>query len=143
MNGREMKLEIKNQIESVATVVSSFEAFASKHRISTRIRRELCIVVDEVLNNVIRHAFAQDDQVQLIQISLKAGASGITLTVSDEGQPFNPLDRPQPQTDLTLDEREIGGLGIHIVRNLMTESHYERQGARNVLTLIRKWDSKP
>ena len=58
----------------------------------------------------------------------------LMVTVSDDGVAFNPLAVPPPDTTLPLEERELGGLGIHLVRNLTDEATYGRLGGRNVIT---------
>ena len=57
------------------------------------------------------------------------------LTVSDNGVPFNPVEQVAPRTDQTLDERKIGGLGLHLVRNLADDVAYRREDDKNALTL--------
>jgi len=58
--------------------------------------------------------------------------------VSDDGVPFHPLAMPSPDTTRPLDEREPGGLGIHLVRSLATETSYARRDGRNVVSLVMK-----
>jgi sigma-B regulation protein RsbU (phosphoserine phosphatase) len=60
------------------------------------------------------------------------------FTVSDTGVPFDPTKKDEEDTTLSAEERPIGGLGIHLVRQLMDEVHYERQGDKNILTLVKK-----
>ncbi len=63
------------------------------------------------------------------------------MTVQDDGMPFNPLARQAPDTNVALADREIGGLGIHLVRNMFDEVHYERRGSWNVLRLATNIDT--
>jgi len=65
------------------------------------------------------------------------------LTVSDDGVPFDPLAVAPPDTSLPLEQRPLGGLGIHLVRHLVDEVTYERRGDRNVLTLVKAVDRRP
>ena len=59
----------------------------------------------------------------------------LVTELSDSGQPFNPLDAPPPEFELDLDDKPIGGLGIHLVRQLMDDMQYRREGAYNRVTL--------
>ena len=70
------------------------------------------------------------------------GYSGTRLSISiaDNGVPFNPFTRKDPNTELALADREIGGLGIHLVKNVMDEVIYQRRYNRNVVTLIKHFD---
>ena len=60
------------------------------------------------------------------------------ITFIDEGVPFDPLSVPDPDTELSLDERDIGGMGIHIVRKSMDEVSYEYKDGRNIFTVMKK-----
>ena len=57
-------------------------------------------------------------------------------TVGDDGSPFDPLASREPQIDLPVEEREIGGLGIHLIKNLTDEVSYRRDGDSNLLTMV-------
>jgi anti-sigma regulatory factor (Ser/Thr protein kinase) len=51
--------------------------------------------------------------------------------------PFNPFTTEAPDTDLSIEEREVGGLGIHLVKNIMDEVHYKRHGDTNIVTVVK------
>ena len=61
----------------------------------------------------------------------------LTMTIADDGVPFDPLGAEAPDVDAPLEEREIGGLGIHLVRNLVDDASYHRRIDRNVMTLVK------
>ncbi len=93
------------------------------------------LIFDEVLNNVISYAY-HDDGDHDIEIRMELAGERLLVTLADDGVPFNPLSVMAPRTDLALEEREIGGLGIHLVRNLVDEVSYQRRIDKNVLTLM-------
>ena len=64
------------------------------------------------------------------------------MTITDDGMPFNPLSAEAPDTDLSLEDREIGGLGIHLVRNLIDDVTYNRRIDKNVMTLVKDLDQE-
>ena len=68
-------------------------------------------------------------------MSLVEGRLGVTI--SDDGRPFNPFEGAPPDTELSVDDRPIGGLGVHLVQNVMDEVAYERHGTKNVVTLVK------
>ena len=73
----------------------------------------------------------------MVDIDVVSGNGHIDFIISDSGQPFDPTDKGEVDTTLSAEERQIGGLGIHLVRELMDSINYERQGGKNVLTLIK------
>ena len=76
-----------------------------------------------------------DITMEIIEEHLK-----LTIVIVDDGLPFNPLEVEEPDTGLALQDREIGGLGIHLVINLMDEVKYERREEQNVITLTKQID---
>jgi sigma-B regulation protein RsbU (phosphoserine phosphatase) len=131
-----LELTVKNQLIEINRVNETFNAFAEKCGLDDSIRRKVNLVFDEILNNIISYAF-QDDEEHRISIVVEYRVDKLTLNISDDGIPFNLLEAAKPQTDLSLEEREIGGLGIHLVRTVMDEHDYQRKGKRNHITLIK------
>ena len=95
------------------------------------------LAIDEVVTNVISYGFG-DAAEHLIQVRLVLNSGELTLEVEDDGKPFDPLCQPPPNLTLALEDRPIGGLGIHLVRNLMDCTEYRRQHDRNLLIMRKK-----
>jgi serine/threonine-protein kinase RsbW len=93
------------------------------------------IAADEVLTNALTHARADS-----VSIRAEVRDGRIAVEVEDDGPPFDPTAAAPPRTDLALDEREAGGLGIHLVRQLMDHVRYERTAGRNKLSFSRSYD---
>ena len=100
-------------------------------------RQMLSIVLDDLLNNVISYAYPEGGD-HRITVDLTLHESRLVLTVEDGGIPFNPFAAEAPDTDLPLEERTIGGLGIHLVRESMDEYQYQRRADRNVVVLVKQ-----
>jgi sigma-B regulation protein RsbU (phosphoserine phosphatase) len=126
---------IKNELSEIENVNASFEKFARDHSLPAVISQKIGIACDDLLNNVISYAF-RDDGDHEIDIKAELAGSRLTVTISDGGVPFNPLGSKTPDTDLSVDERELGGLGIHLVRNLVDDISYQRRINRNVLSVV-------
>ena len=90
------------------------------------------IAADEVLSNALDHSGAQ-----AIAVTAGVRAGRVTATVTDDGAPFDPTSAPAPDTGLSIDERKIGGLGVHLVRQLMDEVRYERVDGHNKLSFTK------
>ena len=93
---------------------------------------QLAIVADEVFSNIARYAYAQAGG--HVAVRLAAGED-ITLEFEDSGAPYDPLAKADPDLSLGLEEREVGGLGIFMVKNLADRVEYRREGHRNLLTI--------
>jgi anti-sigma regulatory factor (Ser/Thr protein kinase) len=120
----------------LAGVHAAFAAFADAHRLPTSVRRSMQVVLDELLNNIIAYGFAGRERGEVaIDVELRQDRLSVTLT--DDGRPFNPFDMAAPDTALPLEERRIGGLGIHLVRQLTDEVSYHRRTDRNVVVLAK------
>lgn len=93
------------------------------------------IAADEVLSNVINHGGAG-----VVEVAASTTGGRVTVEVADDGAAFDPTAAAAPDTGLGVDEREIGGLGVHLVRRLMDEVAYERDSGRNRLRFSRAYD---
>jgi serine/threonine-protein kinase RsbW len=112
-------------------VLAKFDA-SSLHKVE--------IASEEALVNIIRHGY--QDVPGPIEISVEKGERSIEITIRDHGPLFNPLERDISfDRTASIDEREIGGLGILFMREYMDEVRYRREENANVLTLVKVTDS--
>jgi sigma-B regulation protein RsbU (phosphoserine phosphatase) len=131
-----LELEVGNRYEEIERVNRSFDEFASAYGMPEKVRRSMKLVFDDLLNNVISYAY-KDEAEHLIEVRVELSPDRLAVRISDDGHPFNPFGRSSPDTALELEEREIGGLGIHLVQNLMDEASYTRRTDRNVVVLVK------
>lgn len=94
----------------------------------------LRLALEELVVNVVNYAYGEGGDGPL-EVSVERREDSIVMTFADEGVAFNPLERETPDITLPLDERPIGGLGIFLVRELMDDVAYHREGQRNILTI--------
>ena len=130
---------ITNDLAEVGRANDEFEAFASQVALSPKVARQVMLALDELLNNTISYGF-QDDGDHEIGLRIEASTTRLTVTLTDSGIPFNPFSMSSPDTSLGVEERDIGGLGIHLVRSTMDEVSYKRRVDCNVVTLIKYLD---
>jgi sigma-B regulation protein RsbU (phosphoserine phosphatase) len=95
------------------------------------------MALDEFLNNIISYAY-KDDQHHAIQITSERVDDSVVITIIDDGIPFNPFTSAPPDTTAGIEERDVGGLGIHLVKEMMDEVSYQRRVNQNVVK-ITKW----
>lgn len=94
--------------------------------------------IEEAVENVVRYAYHEGNG--WIEVGTELDSDGLMLTIilKDAGVPFNPLDREDPDVTLAAEDREIGGLGIFLCKNLMDEISYKYEDGCNVLTMVKK-----
>ena len=136
---RQFEMTIVNEISEIDRFQSKFAKFAVEQGIPATTMQKVQVVFEDLLANIIFYAY-DDEAEHEIEISMDSNGEQLKITVVDDGLPFNPLEAEKPDTTLDLRDREIGGLGIHLVLNLMEEVTYERRGERNVITLTKKID---
>jgi sigma-B regulation protein RsbU (phosphoserine phosphatase) len=127
---------IKNELNQMPQVIESFEAFGEKHELSFGVIQKFNIALDELLSNIINYGF-QDELEHDIAVDIELRNERLIITLTDDGIPFNPFRNDPPETKLSIDERNIGGLGIHIVKNLVDEYDYKRHADKNIITLVK------
>ncbi|HZH41380.1 MAG TPA: ATP-binding protein [Gemmatimonadales bacterium] len=126
------RMTIGTDPTQVAGVGRAFGAFAEAHKVPDAVRRSVSVALDELLNNSCAHGSAGE-----VSIDVELQTDRLSVTLSDDGTPFNPLDLAAPDLGLSLDERPIGGLGVHLTRQIMDEVAYQRRSGRNVITLAK------
>jgi len=102
-------------------------------------RDRMMTALDEILTNVVLYAYPEDRR-GAVGIHLSRKNNTITAEVVDHGKPFDPTAQPAPDITLPIEQRPIGGLGIHLVRNLVTGLRYHREQGKNHLVLTTSWE---
>jgi len=95
------------------------------------------IAADEVVSNILNHGGAAP----AVEVTARVADDQVTVAITDDGAAFDPLAAAAPDTTLGIEEREIGGLGIHLVRKLMDSVGYERRGNHNRLQFSKSYAS--
>ena len=95
----------------------------------------LHVALEEHLTNIISYGY-NGERAGIIRVRFAIASSVLRVEIEDSGRPFNPLEVPEVDTSMPLDQKPVGGLGVHLIRKSVDELNYERVGDRNVLTLI-------
>jgi len=133
--GPKLELTVPNRLPENSKVKQHFNTFSEHYGIPEQVRLKMNVVLDELLTNIISYAHP-DDNLHDIEIKVELSENRLKLSMVDDGIPFNPFSVEAPNTELTLEEREIGGLGIHLVRNMVDKVSYRRRIDKNVITLV-------
>ena len=139
MNGASddgIEISLANDLAEIAGVAERVEAFCEARDISPAVGYAVNLSIDELLTNTISYGYG-DDGPHRIDIALSLDGDAVTVVISDESAPFDPTQIREPDTEATLDEREIGGLGIHLVSQMMDGFAYRYEDGRNIVTLTK------
>jgi anti-sigma regulatory factor (Ser/Thr protein kinase) len=112
------------------------EDFCRARGLATETALEVRLVAEEVLTNFVKYAHA-GTQESVSSLRLSVSTESVRLEFRDEGTPFNPLVAPLPDLASPPEERETGGLGILLVKALVDDATYVREGGVNILILIK------
>ena len=127
-------LKIAPNHEQLELIPAAVEEFAERDNWPPDLVFKLNLVLEELGVNIVNYSGATGD----IEISLASDAHLVTVEISDDGHPFNPLlDQDSPDISTPLGERPIGGLGIHLVRAMMDEMRYSREDGKNKLAMTK------
>lgn len=130
-------LYIKNELEQLTRLYEFLNQQATAYGWEEQLLMQIKLAVEEVVTNVILYAYpGKKDQDIRIDMSLENGL--LTIVITDNGIAFNPLEREEPDISLPMEERPIGGLGIYLVKQLMTNVTYTRSSEKNTLTMTKK-----
>ena len=129
-----VQVALINQPAEKQKMLQALQAFARDHRLPQKVLQAADLALEEHLTNVMKYGF-DDAQPREILVRLEIIDGEFQIEVEDDGKPFNPLEHPEPDLNLPLSERPLGGLGIHLIRKFMDELGYRREGGRNVFQM--------
>ena len=132
-----LSLRIGSQRAAIDRLTKFVAEFSRLHGLPEDERARLLVIFDELLTNVATYGYDGAGSEGYVEAALSLEGNRLLVEFVDDGRPFDPLATPQPDTDLPLAERPIGGIGIAIVRALVDEIGYTRDGNHNRLILGR------
>lgn len=133
----EKSIILANDISEITRLYEFIEDIGNDFSLSPDIVFNLNLVLEEAVVNVINYAYPKEEH-QYIYLSATMKDGSIVLVLTDTGKEFDPTAAPEADITLSADERQIGGLGIFLIRQIMNEVKYERIEGKNVLTLEKK-----
>jgi anti-sigma regulatory factor (Ser/Thr protein kinase) len=129
-----LSVVVANDRREIARLNRLVEEFGRAARLDEDDTTDINLLLDEFVSNVIKYGYDDKSEHQ-IQVTVELDGRHLTIRIQDDGKAFNPLEAPEPDLDLPIEERPIGGLGILIARTLADSLEYRREGGRNVLTM--------
>lgn len=130
----EKKLVIKNEISEIAKLNLFVEELSEELDLSPELTFNLNLVLEEAVVNVINYAYPKNES-QEISLSAQKIDDNLYFVLTDSGKEFDPTQVPDADISLSAEDRQIGGLGIFLIRQIMNKVEYQRIDGKNVLTL--------
>jgi serine/threonine-protein kinase RsbW len=121
----------------VGEVNAAFGEFAEAHALPVSVRRSVNVALDELLANAFSHGRPGRDPCS-VTVEVELDQERVTVIFTDDGTPFDPFGRDAPDTTLSVEDRPIGGIGIHLVGELMDQVSYQRREGHNVVVLVKQ-----
>ena len=133
-----MTLSLDNEVAQISRLPEFVEKAVKESKLDASLTDTINLALEEAVTNVILYAYPEGSPGK-VNIDVAVTDKALYFTISDNGKPFDPTARQEVDIEADVEDRPIGGLGIHLVRNIMDEVRYERRGDKNVLILIKKY----
>ena len=136
-------MDINNEItiealtENLPMVMSFVNENLEKADCPLKEKMQIDLAVEEIFVNIASYAYTPKTGDAVIRMDKAENSSKVTITFSDKGVPYNPLEKEDPDVTLSAEERPVGGLGIFMVKKSMDDMFYEYKDGQNNLTIIK------
>ena len=138
MEGNKVKeLQLDALTENLDRVLEFIEEQLEQYDCPNKTVIQIKIAVEELFVNIAHYAYGEETGYAIIQTETEAGK--IKITLIDGGMHYNPLEKKDPDVTLSAEERQIGGLGIYMVKKSMDSVEYEYVDEKNCLTITKTW----
>ena len=137
----QIRIVLRNDLSEIPKLHRELESFGQKCSLSSKTLFELNLILEEVFANVVSYAYRDSRRHEIVVLAdLRDGE--LIIEVEDDGRPFNPLQIPPPDLESPLEQRKIGGLGLHLLRELTNSIEYDRKDDKNRLVVRKKIEGR-
>lgn len=137
----ELRFSLAPELSDIGSLFRMIETFGEANELPEPKVYVVNLMLDELVTNLVMHGDSNSGTLRA-NIRLEVGEGGITLTVEDDGQPFDPTAAEAPDVDAALEDRQVGKLGLHFVKSLADRVSYRLENGRNLLTINVETDTK-
>ncbi len=124
-------------MDNLDDVLMFIDGILEENECNMKVQMQIDVAVEEIFVNIASYAYTPDVGMATIQTEILEDPKRIEITFIDKGIPYNPLAKEDPDTTLSAEERQIGGLGIYMVKKSMDAMRYEHTDGQNILTLVK------
>lgn len=132
------ELTIAAKVENIEVVTDFVNQQLEALDCSMKAQMQIDIAIDELFGNIAHYAYNPEIGQATVRVEVIENPLAVTITFIDNGTPYDPLAKADPDTTLSAEERDIGGLGIYMVKKSMDEIAYEYKDGQNILTIKKK-----
>lgn len=127
------EITLNATVENIQTVTDFVNEQLENADFPLKATMQIDIAIDELFGNIAQYAYYPSTGVATVQVEITDAPRSVTITFTDQGTPYNPLENRDPNTTLSADERDVGGLGIFMAKNCVDSISYEYKDNKNIL----------
>lgn len=139
---KRLTVHVWNELPELGRLAETVDAFCADRGLPETLAFQINLALDELLTNIISYGYVDQDR-HRIEVALLYDDGSLRIDIVDDGRPFDPLGAAEPDLGAPIEERRVGGLGIHLVKTMMDAVEYRRSADRNHLTLRKDIPASP
>ena len=130
-------VRITNQRDQIDTVRKFFDDYSKKNKLTEKTVHDIQMALDELLTNIVNYGYEDTDEHQ-IDIHFGVNDDAVKVEIVDDSKPYNILEKDNPDISLSMEDKPIGGLGIFLIKKLMSNVDYYTEEGKNHLVMIKE-----
>lgn len=131
----QMRIVVPNERQRLSDLTAALRSVLDNHGLVGEVVHDVLLIAEEVVCNAMDHGFSPLAEHEIV-VDIGVDGPHLCLRFSDDGAPFDPLAHPDPDLDVDIAERPVGGLGVHLIRELAESVEYRREEGRNHLSVV-------
>jgi anti-sigma regulatory factor (Ser/Thr protein kinase) len=132
------EITVEASVDNVGVVTELVDSYLDSIECPVKSHMQIDIAIDELFSNIAYYAYKDGKGQATVKFDFDEAADVFTMQFIDQGVPFNPLQAKTPDITLSADERNLGGLGIYMVKKSMDDMIYSYENGNNILTIVKK-----
>lgn len=129
------ELTVDATLENIPVVTEFVDELLSQFQCPVKAQAQIDIAIDELFSNIVHYAYHPGVGPATVRVEVLEEPLSVVITFIDQGYPYDPLSQADPDVTLSAEDREVGGLGIYIVKKNMSEITYEYKDGKNILRI--------
>ena len=130
-------VRITNHRDQIDTVRKFFDDYSKENKLTEKTVHDIQMALDELLTNIVNYGYEDTDEHQ-IDIHFGVNDDAVKVEIVDDSKPYNILEKDNPDISLSMEDKPIGGLGIFLIKKLMSNVDYYTEEGKNHLVMIKE-----